>query len=194
MIHRVTDILRVFSSYQHVPSIILERAAARGTSVHSICAGISKGAWIPDGMIKEEYLGYVNSFKLWAEAQVDKFLVVEKRFIDDELEFSGQIDYVVLGKDGKVYLVDIKTTIRPVKTHLLQIAAYEYLLDKHSIHVNGAMLVYLSKEGEFPDITSKDCLRDELDVFMSALKCHKFFNKKSNGKTKSIPENLSDNE
>lgn len=174
---RVTEILRAFSSYDQVPTNVLEKAAARGTTVHSICAGIAKGNWIPDGMIGEDLLGYVDSFRKWADAQVDKFIVIEKRYIDTELKYSGQLDFVILCSKGDLYLVDLKTSSRPQKTYPIQMAAYDRLLKNHKITVKGAMLVYLDKQGEFPEIHLLEDMSDELRVFLCALDCWHYFNK-----------------
>lgn len=175
---RVTEVLRPFTTYDQVPKNILERAAAKGTSVHALCAGIAKDEWIPDGMIDEELIGYVNSFKKWRAAQVSKFLVIEKRYQSATHEYSGQVDFVVEGTDGKIYLVDIKTSSAPQKTYPVQMAAYDYLLKTHGMTLHAAMLVYLDKDGEFPDIHLLEDLQTELDVFMKALSCWKFFNKR----------------
>jgi hypothetical protein len=177
-IPRVTEILKPFTGIDFIPKDVLEKAAARGTSVHALCAGIAKGAWIPDGMIGENLLGYVNSFKLWSEAQVDKFVTIEKRFTDEDLKFTGQLDFVILGKDGNLYLVDLKTSASHQKSYPIQMAAYDYLLEKHKIKVKGAMLVYLNKDGEFPNIHYLEDMQEERSVFMGALTCWHYFHKR----------------
>jgi len=194
-IPRVTEILRPFTSYDQVPKEILERAAARGTSVHALCAGIAKGNWIPDGMIGEELFGYVQSFKQWAAAQVKEFVIIEKRYTDGEKRFTGQLDFVVKCTDDKLYLVDLKTSARPQKTYPIQMSAYEELLLQNGIRVEGTMLVYLNKEGEFPDIDLMGNLRSEFMIFLCAVKCYEYFKirKKKDGANseKCIPENPS---
>lgn len=189
---RVTEILKPFTSFAYVSKDILEKAAARGTMVHAICAGIAKGVWVPETMIDEELLGYVNSFKKWSEAQVKEFIIVEKRYNSEALGFTGQLDFVVLGKDDELYLVDIKTSASPQKTYPLQMAAYDYLLRNTQIKVKAAMLVYLDKNGEFPEIHLLDTLSGYLDVFLSALDCWKYFNqgKKNGSKRRKQPEKL----
>ena len=182
-IPRVTEILSAFTKLEYVNPQVLKRAAERGTSVHALCAGIAKGNWIPDSMIGEEFSGYVNSFRKWSEAQVQKFVVIEKRYTDEVLQYTGQLDCVILAHDDKLYLVDFKTGAKAQKTYPLQMAAYEYLLRMHNIKVEGAMLVYLDKDGEFPAITLIHDLREEWYVFMSALDCWKYFNKgRKNGR------------
>jgi len=174
---RVTEILRCFTNFDKIPQQILANAAERGSSVHALCAGIANGNWIPDGMIGETLIGYVNSFKKWVDAQVVKFIIVEKRYTDTERCFSGQLDYVVLAKDDKLYLVDIKTSARPQKTYAVQLGAYDLLLQNNQVKVDGAMVVYLNKDGEFPEINLIEDTTEERRIFLSALDCWHYFNK-----------------
>lgn len=174
---RVTEILRYFTAYEHVPAQVLERAAARGTAVHAICAGLAKGAWIPDSMIEQELLGYVNSFRKWEKETVSQFSIVEKRFFDDERKYCGQIDAVIVDKQGKPWLADLKTSRVPHKTHAVQMAAYQSLLEAHSIDVAGAVLVYLDKDGDEPIVHQLEDMSEQKKVFESALFCWNYFNK-----------------
>lgn len=192
-IPRVTEILNSFTSYDQVPKDILNRAAARGTSVHAICAGIAKGAWIPDGMIDEELKGYVNSFKIWSDKQVKKYVLVEKRFTNED--YTGQIDFVVVGNDDELYLVDLKTSAAPQRTYPVQMAAYRHLLGINSVQVKGAMLVYLNKNGEFPEVNLITDTSKEMSVFWSALECWKYFKqrKKDARNKECVSESISDN-
>jgi hypothetical protein len=174
-IPRVTEILRPYTGYDQVPKDILENAAARGTSVHALCAGIAKGNWIPDGMIGDELLGYVQSFRKWQQAQVSSFEVIEKRYTDCEDRYSGQLDFVVKCTDKKLYLVDLKTSAKPQKTYPVQMAAYNALLQQNGIKVEGAMLVYLKKDGKFPDIDFIEDMQEEFKVFLAAVECYEYF-------------------
>jgi hypothetical protein len=179
---RVTEILKCFTSYDQVPKDILDEAAARGSTVHALCAGIAKGAWIPDGMIGAEYMGYINSFKKWSEAQVKEFIIIEKRYHSAALKYSGQLDCVITGSDGELYLVDFKTSSRPQKTYPVQMAAYNHLLIMNNVRVKGSMLVYLDKNGEFPNIHLIEDMTEEWNTFVSALNCWHYFHKgKKNG-------------
>jgi hypothetical protein len=197
-IPRVTEILRPFTSYDQVPKDILERAAARGTSVHALCAGIAKGNWIPDGVIAEELLGYVQSFRKWQAAQVKEFVIIEKRYTDINNEFTGQLDFVVRCTDDKWYLVDLKTSSTHQKTYPIQMAAYNCLLMQNNIYVSGAMLIYLDKTGEFPDIESLDDeeMEEMFYVFSAALHCYKYFKirkkKDVSNREECVSENLID--
>lgn len=175
---RVTEILNYYTGYDNVPQDILMRAATRGQKVHSICAGLAKGAWLPNEMIDEHLHGYVDSFRKWSEAQVADYPIIETRMFDEELQYTGQLDFVIKGNDNELYLVDLKTSAKPQKTYPLQMAAYEGLLKKQNIMVKGAFLVYLQKDGEFPNINYLEDMTEEWRVFECALQCWKFFNKR----------------
>lgn len=178
-IPRVTEILQPFSGYDKIPHHVLNNAAKRGECVHSICSGLINGAWIPKEMIDESLYGYIKSFEQWKELQIKECIIAEKRYTDERMGFSGQPDLVIIGNDNKKYLVDLKTCSKPQKTHFIQLAAYEYLLKLDSINIDGAMIVYLDRNGQFPDIHLTFDLSKEFNVFVSALECWKYFNKEN---------------
>lgn len=175
---RVTEVLNPFTKYDTVPKQILDNAAHRGTQVHALCAGIARGFWLPEEMIQEQFRGYIESFNKWKQSQVKNFLVIEERYISEELGYTGQIDFVITGSDSEVYLADLKTSAKPQKTYPLQLAAYERLLKRHSISIKGAMLIYLNREGEFPNIDMYHDLTEEKQIFTAALDCWKYFHKR----------------
>lgn len=174
---RVTEILKAYSGFQHVCKEVLTKAAARGTSVHSICAGIAKGSWIPDNMIEEELLGYVTSFRKWAAVRIANFQIIEERFKHDKLKFTGQIDFVAEDVNGKKVLVDIKTSAQPQKTYPLQIAAYRALLVEAGNDIDYAEIVYLERSGLFPTVHTMLDFDEHEHIFLSALDCWHYFNK-----------------
>jgi hypothetical protein len=193
---RTTEVLRNFTGYEYVPKQTLENAAARGTTVHALCAAIAKGEWIPESMIDEDLRGYVKSFKDWAFYQVEAFVVVEKRFTNEVFGYTGQVDFVIKGTDNELHLVDIKTSASKQKTYPVQMAAYRSLLMHHGIQIKSAMIIYLDKNAEFPNIHVMEDFTEEFNVFLSALECWKYFNKgKLNGNNKELtPENTGSNE
>jgi ATP-dependent exoDNAse (exonuclease V) beta subunit len=185
---RVTEILRSYTNIQFIPKDTLAKAAERGSTVHALCAAIAKGEWIPESLIDESLRGYVSSFNQWMELQVSSFEIIEKRFNDEELKFTGQIDMVIKSKtDGKLYLVDLKTGAQPQKTYPVQMAAYMILLGQTKLKIEAAMLIYLNKFGEFPNIEFFENLTEERSVFLSALECWHFFHKrKKDGRNKDV--------
>ncbi len=175
----VTEVLRAFSGFDKVSLAVLDKAAARGTTVHAICAEIAQGTWIPDDFTREDLRGYVRSFLKWKEYQVNKFLVIEKRYYNECLGYSGKIDFLIEGSDKKKYLVDLKTSHSPNKTYPVQMAAYTDLLRRDGIQTEAALIIYLDKEGGFPEIHYLDDLSEEWDIFKCALECYVYFKKPS---------------
>jgi len=182
MYPRVTEILNPFAQYHSVPKLILNKAAAKGTKVHALCAAIAKGAWLPESMIDEELQGYIRSFEAWA-TEVQEFTIIEQRYQHDEMKYTGQLDFVVKLHDDESYLVDLKTSSKPQKTYPVQMAAYHALLSKHGIEVKGALLVYLDKEGAYPDIHHINDFTNEFNTFTAALTCWNYFNGEKNARS-----------
>ncbi len=192
---RVTEVLQPFSGFKHVPKQILENAAARGTTVHALCAAMAKGSWMPESMIEPEVLGYVKSFREWAEAKVKEFVLIEERYNDEGLGYTGQLDYVIKDHDNRLWLVDLKTSAKHQPTYPVQMAAYWHLLWTHDIVVHGALLVYLDREGAMPEEYVMEDFVDEWITFDAALKCYHYFNRGKRERNKEhIPETDRDNE
>ena len=201
---RVTEVLRYYTNYDQVPGYVLENAAARGTRVHALCASLCEGAWIPDGMVGQEDLGYVLSFRDWLDSEPKKFIFVEKRFTHPRYGYSGGIDSLIKLPTGDEYIVDLKTSSAPQKTYPLQMAAYKELLESNGHQVKGALLVYLSKTGKAPKIVVYENLEEEKWIFLQALDVYNYFNREKEDGPKSrraktarnecVPKSASDNE
>jgi len=196
---RVTEILKPFTGYQHVPQDTLQRAAARGTAVHAFCSAIASGEWMPENMVPAEFRGYVDCFRAWMAANVRDVILVERRFTAEEPEgeeeedshfgYTGQIDLLIEHVDGRRIVVDLKTTSQPVSSHPIQVAAYSQLLKMHDMPVQAAALVYLNKDGSEARVHTFDntrcdvkkktmSLRRLVNMFHHALVLYKFFNKR----------------
>jgi CRISPR/Cas system-associated exonuclease Cas4 (RecB family) len=149
--------------------------------------------------VPEELKGYVDSFCKWSKDFVKEFVIVEKRFDSELLLYTGQLDMVIVGRDDELYLVDLKTSAAPQKTHSIQIAAYELLLNEAGVYVYKGMVVYLNKDGEFPEVTwmGSEDLKEARLVFTGMLRAWHYFHKRKerkNGKAKSVSENTGSDE
>ncbi len=182
-IPRVTEVLKPFTTYQNVPPNILENACVRGTTVHSLCGALAKGAWLDLGTIDEDYVGYIKSFLAWF-VHVDEVLVVEKRYSNQI--YTGQIDFICKMKDGRTALVDLKTSSKPQKTYPLQMCAYKNLLSHHNVEVDCAIIVYLDRSAKDPTLDTIEFFEEYNSVWQAALTCWQYFHKrKKNGRSKS---------
>ena len=169
---RVTEILHHFSEIKHVDALILEKAAARGTRVHSICEGIMKGVGVYE--VEPHLQGYINSFLLWW-MDGHEVIDIERRFYCDTHKISGKIDMIIKNPDGSLTIADFKTSANPSKTWFLQGSAYSYLADVEGIKVKDVMFIKLSKMGKEPILFKH--LPDE-KLFFKVFDVYKYFYEK----------------
>lgn len=141
---RVTKVLYPFSGLSKLNPDIVAHAAQRGTKVHKICEGIIQG--LGELAVEEETRGYVESFKLWWQ-KGHKVVVVEKRFWDDDLHLTGQVDLILETEKG-LTIVDLKTSSRPSPTWKAQGCAYAYLAKKSGYDVKSICFLHLNKSGK----------------------------------------------
>lgn len=176
---RVTEILHLFTPYNHVPSGVLENAATRGSKVHGLCGLVAKNLWLPP--YADELAPYVESFTKWHDSNVKRLDMCETRLTDKNKSYTGQIDFVFLLNDGKTWLVDLKTCYAPQKSHYVQMAAYRNMLKDQGIQVEGAQLVYAQKTGKDAKVVTltNEQLDELAEVFNAALKCYYYFKHKA---------------
>lgn len=170
----VTQVLSVFSDFSGIRPDILERAAARGTEVHRICAGIAQGLHIP--AIPEDLRGYVYSFCQWF-TNVEEVLLVETRLEDPVFMFHGQPDLVVrLRGDQTPRLIDLKTPASLGKLWSAQVSAYARLYALHSgEECQHSGTLRLRRDGS-PAIFD-ECRHSahDLRAFLAALTAYRYF-------------------
>lgn len=171
---RVSDILSVWCDFSSIDPIVLENAKQRGTDVHSYCTAYAKGLWDLD---PEDHLkGYVDSFKTWYDAHVDKLISSEIRLYDDELIFSGRYDMIVQlkGEEG-LTLIDLKTSAAFQKDWPVKLAAYVHLLHHNQIYVEKALSIRLKKDGAKPCVKPYGDCELYIPLFRSALNLYDYF-------------------
>lgn len=142
---RVTNVLYPFSGLEKIDPQIVENAAERGTKVHKICEGIING--LGELGVDEETHPYVESFKKWWE-KGHEVLMIEKRFWDDDLEITGQVDLIIRNEDGSLAIVDLKTSSKPSNTWPAQGAAYAYLASQSGHDIQKIFFLHLQKTGK----------------------------------------------
>ena len=139
---RVTTVLAPFSGMDKIPADVLANAAKRGTEVHQIIECIQEG--LPHD-IPEHLLGYVDSYDAWAKDK--KFISKPGRMYCDDLMITGELDCLI-NLDGRILVVDFKTSVAESKTWKYQGAAYGYLAKKGGYNVQGCVFVRLQKDGK----------------------------------------------
>ena len=89
---------------------------------------------------------YIVSGKRWADDNIKKVLLCEKRLTDPG-SHTGQLDLVAVLTSGLTALVDWKTSVATAKPWRFQLAAYQDLVEKHTdIKIDIRMSVRLRRE------------------------------------------------
>lgn len=120
----------------------LKRAANLGTQAHFYIEQYLRDKIKSDS--NTPFLGYI----LWEEALASKGLYIKPVLIEEKLQckwFGGTCD-AVLDINGKLYLVDFKTSNHVTYKYFLQLAAYMYMLRERGIIVQGVIVLQLDKK------------------------------------------------
>jgi hypothetical protein len=108
---------------------ILAEAGQRGTIVHEATEALERGETLYRDMYNLEQWQMITSFVKWYEEYKPKVVAIEKQVVSDRQETGGKIDRVYL-IDGKVTLVDIKTSKKIYDSQWAQTAKYAKLWDE----------------------------------------------------------------
>ncbi len=165
---RITSCLYPFSGLDKINPDVLANAADRGTRVHKICEAIVEG--LGEVGVTDETWGYVESFKKWW-AKGHEVVMVEQRFWDDDLEITGQLDFITNTTDG-LAIVDIKTSSKESKTWAVQGAAYAYLCRKDGYDIKKIYFLHLNKHGKEPKILEYPV---DDSLFLDVFRIFKYF-------------------
>lgn len=162
-IPRVTEIL---SSMLHEDSLMywannlgfkrmsygatLQHAANIGTSVHNAAESILSNKPcedIADLYFREKELyNSIGSFIDWYSEVKDKIEVISMEVTQYDNHFKGTYD-LLARINGKMYLVDFKTSSHIGYRYFLQLAAYRYLIrTNQNREIDGCLILQLSKK------------------------------------------------
>lgn len=158
-------------------TFLTEEGRFKGTIVHNYTANYALGLWSPP--LPSEYLGYGLSFKNWFDKYVGRVILVETRFYDKELGFSGQLDLVHTLKDSEeIIITDYKSSAQvgsPV--HRGQLAGYLHLVNKNGINAKRAGDLKLKADGGTASWVPVPLDGHALNAFLSALNAERYFSK-----------------
>lgn len=117
----------------HNADIILQRAGKEGTQVHEAVEALVKGEelkWIDDygnARYGELVWGMILKFADFWKTYKPELISSEDFVYSDEFKYAGTTD-LVIRLDGKIWLLDVKTSNNLHKSHELQVAAYKIAL------------------------------------------------------------------
>ena len=137
-----------------------ENAGDWGTRVHSACEIWSETGELPTEEKDADILPSVINFKTFIETNGFKILGVERNVWSKEWWIGGIFD-LVLEKDGKVYIADIKTSSGIYDSHFIQMGAYYKCIlengwqrDYGVEEFAGAIVINLKKDNKMAHCTS----------------------------------------
>jgi hypothetical protein len=175
----VSDIIRPYINTKY----FTDECRIRGTAIHACCASYIQGLYFP--RLKPEYQGYMDSFKRWADKNIEEVILVEKRLVDKDLGYCGQLDAILrLKGHEKPFVVDLKTGKSIQRSWKLQLAAYTYLEAMSAPQIGATVDAYncislrVKAEGTgCRAVKYKNC-QENFEIFKGMLKSYKFFNDK----------------
>lgn len=187
----VTDILKAIAKPQLIywaaktaataaladPTLSVEQACAklyekrdaagdRGRNVHTIIELIEKG--------KADYPtdpnGYITAYKKFkAEVQYE-ILHTEMICYSTKYKFAGQVDEIVKLKDGRICILDWKTSSGVYPDYGVQLAAYKQACNEMEIAIEGMIVVHLKENGTYSLIE----MDEPFEVFLAAKRIHEW--------------------
>lgn len=125
---------------------VLQSSANIGTLVHGIVyAYLMKHMYMWTGTDMQEkfkVLSYFNNFISWKKAHDVEPIFMEEKFICDE--FGGTVDFY--GRvDGKLTILDFKTSKKAYASMFLQLAAYCYMLELKGYEVEQVAIININE-------------------------------------------------
>lgn len=173
---RISAVSSAFAGYGQIPKSILDKAACRGSKVHSLI--FNHLSDIPnteeDFLFGEESLeGYFASFqKMWKQYEGWAIGMQETEIVDEERKLTGTPDLLLRHK-GKSILFDWKATSAAGVHWQIQAEGYCYLLKMvEKINLDEIFFVRLQKDGSDAEIIS---YRPYVNTFLNALEFYKKF-------------------
>lgn len=112
----------------------------------------------------------IKPFYDWAVENVDHFLFAERQMFNKELFIAGTADFAYIGKDGKKYMADFKTSSGVWGIdYYLQCAAYRLLAEAEGdAPYDGCTIVRMGKKGDFEVLHRFDYETDK-EAFLACL-------------------------
>lgn len=176
----VTTIMKPLSDskYLTVRTDVLDNAANKGSIVHNAIENYLKFG-IED--ISEEYKPYFLAFLEFLSDKQPTILATETKVYHKFLRYAGTVDLVCI-IDGKVYLIDYKTTAVLIKMLTkVQLEAYAKALDSHDFKVDTKAILHLKKDGTYKFEEEENNDSESWTVFGCLLTVNSYINKHKKG-------------
>jgi len=107
-------------------SVKLDKAADKGTDMHELLENFVKECLVDDGKPHEDLIHgkEVELFSKWSVANVKRFIASEAHCYSEKLWTGGITDCVAELTDGKLAIIDFKSSREVYDSHAIQAAGY----------------------------------------------------------------------
>lgn len=166
--NRVTEVLFPFSGLTKVDPEVLQRAGDRGRRVHDAIEAIIDE--MPADEIDDEISGYLKSFSAWNVGKT--YITRPERFYCDTLRITGECDAIRIDENGKLILVDFKSSYSEGKTWRLQGSAYSHLAKQQGLLIDKIEFVKLPKTGGKAKVFE---YKEDMKTFVKCLEVYREF-------------------
>ena len=132
--------------YKHLKyEDIMNNATYIGSATHYYIECFLKGEPTPQ-RDKDEVYKATQSFHEWWDIikKTDYEILMQERTLVCKY-FGGTLD-LLIKINGKVYLVDFKTSNHSSYKHFLQLSAYKYMLEEEGVNIDGCIVLMLDKK------------------------------------------------
>lgn len=158
-----------------------DRAASRGSTVHSIIEAIKAGAEMDE--ISPKYQGYLDAFKQWMSDYSVEIVEQEKTIYHEEEGYAGTLDLLAkVNNNELITVVDVKTGKAIYPEAFLQIAAYREAVEIAGTETNGAGVLLLKPRGGYAYEYTPDTER-KYEGFLAAKTLYEAINEEQLMKT-----------
>lgn len=168
---KIPSVTQIISSvgmanYSAIPNSVLENAAKRGSGVHRALELLAISPWyVPPDWVAG-YVSAWNNFKMVFNVRV---LETERLVFHKNYMYCGRPDRICTVA-GEKYIVDIKTTAKPMPSHDIQTAAYALAHKAETRQKLKRASVYLHDNGKFEFKEYKE--EGQESVFLAALQIY----------------------
>lgn len=156
---------KFFESYLkdlgHNADIVLKKAGEEGSQVHHACERICLGkkvTWLDENHnakyslhVWQQILRFADFWRKYKP----ELVALEYHVYNDEQKYAGTID-IVCRINGKLWIIDIKTSAAIQETYYLQLASYRKAWNMfHSEQIEETGILWLKASTRGPDKTGK---------------------------------------
>ena len=159
---------RVFLESSKKTEKIKVDAGLVGSVVHGLIEDFLNGKEIPEQTDKKVITCW-NTFLKWWEKQEYTPVEIEKKIYSQNFNYAGTLDLVVKDKEGKLVLIDIKTSNSILFEYHLQLNAYAFAYTEETKNaISGGKIVRLPKQGGKIEVVDGVMSKTMFDAFLSA--------------------------